>query len=77
MARIPQRSSPGALDPWDPSSDASVAAGDDDVEIRRILITFSLHLDDEERDDDDEAVDYHHLTLDELRLALGEHLVFR
>ena len=41
------------------------------------MITFSLHLDDEERDDEDEAVDYHHLTLDELRLALGQRLVFR
>ena len=67
----------GPWSPWNPSSDASVAAGDGYVEIRRILITFSLHLDDEERDDEDEAFDYHHLTLDELRLALGQRLVFR
>ena len=30
----------GGWTPWNPSSDASVAAGDDHAEIRRILITF-------------------------------------
>ena len=71
--------------PWNPSPDPSVVAGDGYVELRRILVAFALHLEerleDHERDDEfDDGVrvmDSHDLNLDELRLALGQRLVFR
>ena len=40
---------PRETEPWTPSSDASVVAGPGYVELRRILITFSLRLDGEGR----------------------------
>ena len=71
----------GGWTPWNPSSDASVAAGDDHAEIRRILITFSLNLFEERveynLDDEDHFSEEHQMNLDELRLALGQRLVFR
>jgi len=54
------------------------------IELRRILVAFDLHLErvreervDDDSDDENQFIDHHFLTLDELRLALGEHLVFR
>ena len=71
-------------EPWVPSAGASVAVGEGYIELRRILVAFDLHLErvreervDDDSDDENQFIDHHFLTLDELRLALGEHLVFR
>ena len=69
---------------WTPSPDPSVVAGDGYVELRRIFTTFTLRL--EERVEDEElreeegdfiCHDCHDLDPDELRLVLGQRLVFR
>ena len=71
-------------EPWVPSAGALVAVGEGYIELRRILVAFDLHLErvreervDDDSDDENQFIDHHFLTLDELRLALGEHLVFR
>ena len=78
------RELPDDSEPWVPSSGASVAVGEDYIELRRILVTFDFHIhrlrEEPFGDDSDgmnEFVDYHHLNLDELRFALGQRLVFR
>jgi len=71
----------GGWTPWNPSAGASVAVGEDYIELRRILVTFSLNLFEERveynLDDEDHFSEEHQMNLDELRLALGQRLVFR
>ena len=71
-------------EPWTPSPDPSVVAGDGYVELRRIFTTFTLRL--EERVEDEElreeegdfiCHDCHDLDPDELRRAFDQRLVFR
>ena len=68
-------------EPWVPSADASVAVGEDYVELRRILVTFSLHLHrpltEDDSDDEEGFVSIKCLNLDEIRRAFDQRLVFR
>jgi len=68
-------------EPWVPSADASVAVGEDYVELRRILVTFSLHLKrpltEDDSDDEEGFVSIKFLNLDEIRRAFDQRLVFR
>ena len=75
---------PDDSEPWVPSPGGSVAVGEDYIELRRILVLFDLHIhrlrEEPFGDDSDgmnEFIDYRYLTLDELRLVLGQRLVFR
>ena len=72
--------------PWIPYSDPSVVAGEGYVELRRIFMTISLHLEErvdpeneELREDEGDSIRHDCLDLnpDELRLAFDQRLVFR
>ena len=75
------RELPTGSEPWVPSADASVAVGEDYVELRRILVTFSLHLHrpltEDDSDDEEGFVSIKCLNLDEIRRAFDQRLVFR
>ena len=75
------RELPTGSEPWVPSADASVAVGEDYVELRRILVTFSLHLKrpltEDDSDDEEGFVSIKFLNLDEIRRAFDQRLVFR
>ena len=51
-----------------------MAVGEDYVELRRILVTFSLHLNrpltEDDSDDEEMVLDFDYLNLDEIRRAL-------
>ena len=76
-----RRELPTGSEPWVPSAGASVDVGEDYLELRRILVTFVLHLNrpltEDDSDEEDGFLDFQYLPLDEIRRAFGQRLVFR